>query len=352
MSAEGVGPYNGNMNVQSAPCNLREAISSARCRSRLATWLVSTAPAAVETLPFLEHAFTLLANESADVQRRVAKKLAEADPDNVDAVLVELLVFKVCHHFKLNPVYEPKLGKQRQTPDFSLQVGSRSYLAEVFYKKRPERTRMSHDQFIGLRRSSPPNADRPAYREAGETAHDIAERINEKAHKYAALGVPLVLFVVFGGRDVETWSLETALYGNSVDELFSNGGLTTDCHSRVDLDGVQVESHGVLCPPGEMASRRWLSAVVACDWFDTLSRDNPGRRLHCIVYHHWQPDVEFPVGLFGCFPEVHWRRTDSGRFIPTVTGVPNLVMNTTGVKEPEFRPYSPAYSPDRPYGPW
>ena len=50
-----------------------------------------------------------------------------------------------------------------------------------------------------------------------------------------------------------------------------------------------------------MPSHPNLSAVVACQWFDTLHRGNPGRRLHCVVLHHYSPHVLLPPGTFSRF---------------------------------------------------
>jgi hypothetical protein len=43
--------------------------------------------------------------------------------------------------------------------------------------------------------------------------------------------------------------------------------------------------------PGSKANHNKLSAVIACDWFDTLARSSPGRTPGCVVYHRWKPDI-------------------------------------------------------------
>src|SRR5260221_12092584 len=148
-----------------------------------------------------------------------------------------------------------------------------------------------------------------------------------------ALPISLILFVVFMGHNVKTRDLEKALYGATVNELSSIGGLTIDCHE-------EGRRHGVFCPPGPRARHRELSAVIGCNWFDTLARGKPGRRLCCGVYHHWQPRVAVALGSFGRFQDVYWLRNESGLFIPVISGEPNLVMTTTSETQPDGTSYS------------
>jgi hypothetical protein len=51
-----------------------------------------------------------------------------------------------------------------------------------------------------------------------------------------------------------------------------------------------------------------LSAVIACEWFDTLNRNNPGKRFNCTVHHHWGAEHELPAGAFSDFRQVIWDR--------------------------------------------
>ena len=90
---------------------------------------------------------------------------------------------------------------------------------------------------------------------------------------------------------------------------------------------------------------RIVSAVVTCDWFDTLNRDDPGTRLHCIVLHHFSPDVPLPRGTFGGFPEVDWRETSSHLWEPKWSGASNVVAKFADGRELEFH----AYSGDNPW---
>jgi hypothetical protein len=298
---------------------LREVLAD-RELSDWARWLTtSTDLGARETLLFLERAFIHL---PCRAQQRVLKQ-RNANSNKVDSLLHELLLHEVCHEFGLDPAFEPEI--EGQTPDLALKVAGQTYIAEVFLTNRPKKTVIDFGGFSG-------------YRDRGEAAKKIADMVSEKAVRYRGLHVPLILFVVFMGHNVRPHDLETALYGATVNELLSTGGLTIDCHE-------DWHSHGVFCPPGPTACHRELSAIVGCDWFDTLARTKPGRRLHCVVYHHWQPCVALAPGSFGRFQDVCWRRTKSGFFIPTISGEPNLVMSTTSRNEPEWA----TYSADRPW---
>jgi len=293
------------------------------CRelSDWARWLTTSKDlGARETLLFLERALIHL---PCRAQQRVRKRRG-ADGSNVDALLHELLLYEVCYEFGLDPDFEPEMAGQ--TPDLALKIAGQKYIADVFLTNRPKKTVIEFSGFSG-------------YRDRGEAAKKIADMVSEKAVRYRSLHFPLILFVVFAGHDVRTYDLETALYGATVNELSATGGLTMDCHE-------DWHCHGVFCPPGPpgpTARHREISAIIACDWFDTLARCSPGRRLHCVVYHHWQPCVVLAPGLFGRFQDVLWRN-ESGLFMPAITGERNLVMSTTS-RKPEWAPYSA----DRPW---
>ena len=280
-----------------------------------ARWLfTSTDPDARETQLFLNRAFMHL---PPSTQQRETRQLGNADSSNTDAFLHELLVYEVCYEFGLDPDFKPIIDGK--TPDLKLKIAGKTYLAEVFRTNRPKKTVI---EFNG----------HPGYRDRGEGAKKIADRLSEKAATYRGLNHALILFVVFAGRTVNTRDLETALYGATVNELSSAGGLNIDCHE-------EWHRHGVFCPPGPTARHREISAAIGCDWFDTLARNTPERRLHCVVYHHWQPHVAVALGSFGRFQDVCWVGDESGLFIPQISGEPKLVMSTTG-NEPKWGSYS------------
>lgn len=288
----------------------------AECKlSDWARWLArSTDPDDRETLLFLNRAFMHL---PPSAQQRETRQLGNADSSNADAFLHELLVYEVCREFGLDPDFKPNV--EGKTPDLRLKIAGQTYLAEVFLTSRPKKTVIKFGGHSG-------------YRDRGEGAKKIADRVSEKAATYRGLHDPLIVFVVFARHDVGTRDLETALYGATVNELSSTGGLNIDCHE-------EWHHHGVFCPPGPTACHQGISAVIGCDWFDTLARSKPGRRLYSVVYHHWQPRVALALGSFGRFQDVYWMGNESGLFTPRISGEPNLVMSTTG-NEPEWGPYS------------
>lgn len=294
---------------------LTEVLADCKLSDR-ARWLTtSTDPGARETLLFLDRAFMHLPHPA---QRGVARRLANAVSSDVEALFRELLVYEVCYEFGLDPDFGPKIAGQ--TPDLALEIAGQTYIADVFLTNRPVKTVIEC-------------GDPSGYRDGGEAAKKIADVVSEKALRYRGLQVPLILFVVFADHNVKPGDLQTALYGATVYELSSTGGLTVDCHE-------DWHRHGVFCPPGPTACNREISAIVGCDWFDTLGRGKPGRRIHCVVYHHWQPHVTLALRSFGRFQDVYWPRDESGLFMPSISGEPNLVMSTTSAKEPEWGPYS------------
>jgi len=293
---------------------LKEVLANCRVSGWARSLAIGPDLDAQETLMFLDRAFDHLPHAA---QRRALRRLNQADRDGVEAILHELLIFEVCYGFHVAPEYEPDLQNQR--PDLALTVAGQTYLADVFLTNRPLRTMR---RIAGL----------SGYRDRGEAAKKIADRISEKAVRYRTFEAPLILFVVLMHHNVHTDDLEAAIYGDTVNELCSSGGLTTQCHEG-------WHHHGAFCPPGPNAPHREISAVIACDWFDTLERRRPGRRLHCVVYHHWWPSVVLPVGSFGRFQDVFWPRSESGLFIPNINGPRNFVMSTTSC-QPEWAPYS------------
>jgi hypothetical protein len=277
-----------------------------------AGWLItSTDSGARETRVFLERAFVHL---PTSVRQREGRRSGNADSSNTDAFLHELLAYEVCYEFGLDPVFGPSIAGK--TPDFTLKIAGQTYIADVFLTHRPKKTVIEFGDRSGY----------SGYRDCGEAAKKIADRVSEKAATYRELHHPLILFVVFAGHNVRSRDLETALYGATVNELSSTDGLNTDSHE-------DWHRHGAFCPPGQAACHREISAVIGCDWFDTLARSKPGRRLHCVVYHHWQPRVALALRSFGRFQDVYWVSDESTCFTPKTTGEPNLVMSTTSGNE-------------------
>ena len=289
---------------------LSQILASHEQLSDWAKWLVtSTRTPAVELRVFLDRALRHL-----PAPKRVRKRLQSADAGGVDAILHELLMFEVCTILRMNPTFEPNVGEQH--PDLSVCIEGKTFLADVVVASRPIST--MHPAGDG-------------YLDCGQAARKLADRVAEKASKYARLNQPLIVFVMFGGYDIGFDDLETALYGSTVQELFLAGVSSEECHP--DWHG-----HGILCPPSANP-HPLLSAAIGCQWFDSLTRT--GRRLHCGVYHHWQPRVALPLGAFSRFCDLHWRVHERNlRLLPEWCGEPNIVMSTGSDDPPHFAPYS------------
>lgn len=293
--------------------NLADVLRANPLKSPWATWLAKRAhPGAHDILAFLELGLSRL---SLSEQRRVVHQLQSDVADNVDAVLYQLMAFEVCHRLGMQPEYEPKYGSK--TPDLRIRVGRQRFAAEAFRCSRPQNTLV-------------PNG----YHDAGETARKIRQGIEQKASKYKDLSDPLVVLALYAGNDVDHQDLEHALFGsNGLPERLS---LDRDCHESWQLCGVMCPRLGGIVPFSH------LSAVIGFDWFDSLNKSRRGRRLHPIVFHHWQPTVHADPAAFAPFCQVRWRR-EGTVWLPLVDGDPDLVMSTGAPDELEYGPYSPAH---------
>ena len=273
-----------------------------------ARWLAtSTHKPAIELRVFLDRALRHL-----PAIKRVCQRLQSGSGNEVDAILHELLMFEVCTILRMNPTFEPKVGNK--CPDLSVCIEGKPFLADVVVAYRPTKTM---------------HPDRHGYHDSGQAAKKLADRVAEKASKYKGLDQSLIVFVMFGGYDIGFDDLETALYGSTVQEFSVDGVSSEKCHP-------DWHEHGILCPPSEKP-HPLLSATIGCQWFDSLNRK--GRRLHCVVYHHWQPRVPLSLGAFGPFCDLHWRKQDL-RYLPEWCDKPNIVMSTGSDDPPHFAPYS------------
>src|SRR5947209_1785349 len=97
-------------------------------------------------------------------------------------------------------------------------------------------------------------------------------------------------------------------YEVSLEERFSQG---------VARDRVPV---GELLLPDETGSHLYgnLSAVISCDWFDTLYKQDRGKRLHCFVYHNWNCQ-QLPVAAFDPFSQIVWNQIEGNIWEPEQT---------------------------------
>lgn len=276
-------------------------------------WLVTSQSAAAEdTLRVLAGALRRL---SASAQRSVLAKVRTGYSEHVEATLHELVAHELLWRLHLAPEWEPRIASL--TPDLAFKAQGNSFLGDVFVAHSP-----THAVDEGLARylNDPSLKEGWAYDSDAapiSRAKKVADRLQGKAEKYAAAGLPLVVFVFLGDhRAFDFANVEQAIYGSSVQEGGPNGSMPLPAHQR-------MSGGGLLVPRDGSVPLRNLSAVVVCDWFDTLHRACPGRRLACMVLHHWAPSNPLSVSAFGAFPQVTWRSDPV--WIARVVGTANLV---------------------------
>jgi hypothetical protein len=167
-------------------------------------------------------------------------------------------------------------------------------------------------------------------------AHKIANELAKKANKYRALKLPLVIFVFLGDhRILSTRDVQRSLFGMTVYEC----SLEERFPESVSRDLIPVG--GLLLPDEEgNYSYRHLSAVICCDWFDTLNRHDRGKRLHCVVFHNWLGEA-LPRETFKHFSQILWKRTDARGWKPKQINSGNIVAKFTRNGGIEYREYTP-----------
>jgi len=268
---------------------LSEILKNSSGKSSWADWVATDKSyAARETREILNTSFLSL---SPQKRSRLSRKIRTGDAATIDATIHEIIAYELLRRLDLAPDFEPTLGS-RETPDIGLEILRTSFIADVFVTHSPSSTVTDFGNGTGEA------IDR------GERAKKIRDRIDEKSTKYAKTGLPLILFVFLGDHYILNANhVERALFGQTIAEI-EPGEPFQDTVAAKRFGGVFLPDECGL--PGHPN----LSAVVACDWFDTLNRQNPGRRLHCRIIHHWHPHVILPIGVFRPFPQVIWSRKE------------------------------------------
>jgi len=254
------------------------ALGKAASKSSWIQWLVTSGKAR-EPLDFLKMSYL---NLTPDEQSRWIKRVSSGEVDQVEATIYELVTVELLRRLQLAPKYEPSV--QGKTPDIRFSFAGQEFLADVFVTHSPSKA----VERIG-----------PMWRmeDAGDRAWKIQVKLEAKLGRYGKLGLPLILFVFLGDHHLlGIRHVEQALFGDYYTE-----GKFTKRDNRPSLYGLFLKKAVGLPPPP-----RNLSAVVACDWFDTLNRQDPGKRLSCLVVHYWDADRGLPVAAFGRFPQIVW----------------------------------------------
>jgi hypothetical protein len=157
----------------------------------------------------------------------------------------------------------------------------------------------------------------------------------EKASKYSALGVPLLVFAFLGDHNLlDVGKAEKTLFGMTLEEVQDEGRFPYHIE-HPDPYG------GILLPDADRSfPHPNLAAVVVCDWFDTLNPADRGRRLHCVVLHALAPFCTLPSDAFAPFGQVQWRKVGDTRLEPYCAGDLTTVAKFLESGGLETRPYS------------
>lgn len=298
-------------------CNLIQAHPHP---SEWTKWLCSNhGAAAIDVLRFLNHALECL----DPAKRKLFKRgLVSRRGTQVDDMLMELVAHQIFHQHHLNPsLYPSACGGL--TPDIALDIRGQRYLVDVFVTNSPSSTITQHGPGLG------------SAKDAGERARKIARDIEKKTDKYARCADPLVMVVFLGDHEIlDTWCVQQALYGVTTSEF------TAATRYPIDFD-IRGRMGGCIWPAeGQPIPRSMLSAVIVCDWFDTLNRRKPGKRIHCTVLHHYAPKIPFPRMVLTPFHNVVWKRINSRSWRPIHDGQRNMVARLNKNGRFDFGVYS------------
>ncbi|MBI4447181.1 MAG: hypothetical protein HY645_14900 [Acidobacteria bacterium] len=164
----------------------------------------------------------------------------------------------------------------------------------------------------------------------------IADLIGTKASKYRSLPYPLVVFGFLGDRRIlSSTNFEQALFGRIPEEADPGGFFPGVGRAPILMGGLFLPDDNGAMP------HQNLSAVIVLDWFDTLNRSDPGKRLHCVVLHHWDPRVQLPVTAFEPFPQITWERKGPHVWVPRYVSDGLMVVKFDRRDGLQFAPYSP-----------
>jgi hypothetical protein len=287
-----------------------------------------------ETREFLERCFANIAPSNG---KQLIQRIGSDGKENIDAALHELVAHELFRRLQFKPEFQPNWFTPL-TPDMVVKIGNQQFIVDVFVTHNPARTitplpvkgLVDEGKFIYT-------VDR------GDRAKKIWDTVLDKYHKYSQTGKPMILIVFLGDHWVGMHNVQAALYGASAEDAWLADHFPhaiTDFRQKLASMHMEPPPGGAMLPDenGQPACPR-LSAVLACDWFDTLNRSCPGKRLHCLVLHHWKPDFKIPTGRFGRFGEVSWSSNVSGCYDLEHTASQRTVARFDGPDDLEFRDY-------------
>ncbi|MGH9355027.1 MAG: hypothetical protein ACRD10_02745 [Terriglobia bacterium] len=237
------------------------------------------------------------------------KALEREKAENVDAALYELVAHELLRRLEFTPTFKPAYkasANKKLSPDMDVMINGQKYIVDVF---------LTHNAIKTIKRG------RDRFRltvNQGENAKNIHDKIIQKCGKYASIQKPIILVVFLGDHNVELLDVSRALYGAGLEDGWLKDKFPfgiADFQREISSKFNQELPGGAILPDEEGVPRcANLSAVLACDWFDSLDKNRPGKRLYCIAFHHWQPNVPIPPARFSNFREVVWSQNSSNSY--------------------------------------
>ena|SRR2546427_2949363 len=300
------------------------ALNAAAEQSNWVRWLVtSNSGAANETRAFLETAFI---NIRVEKQNEIAARIRDDNASRIEATIHELVAHELLRRLQLRPVFEPKL--QGKTPDLLFQTAGARFISDVFVTHSPLKT----VRYINHRTYEARDTDQPSESRADK----IAKTLQGKAEFYASLGFPIVPLVFLGDRRALGFGdVEKACFGITLEEIALEAAFPENLpRYRAPVGGLFLPREDLRIPCEN------IPAVVSCDWFDTLNRQNPGKRLACRILHRWSARTPLPVEAFDPLPQVCWDHVSAGGWQPRFTTEPNLVLQFLDTDQIRVRQYS------------
>ena len=257
-------------------------------------------------------------------QRRILHICAKADDAEVEAMLYELLAHELLSRLHLKPEWHPTI--EGQTPDLKFRVNDQDFIADCIVLHSPKRTLKDYPDGTGYAF----DGSRP-----GESRSiKLYDIIEQKAHKYRRIGLPLIVFVFVGDlRIMSSQVLERTLYGRTTLEISEEETFPSAGYAPVVTGGLLL--------PSEDGKQRYtnLSAAVWCEWSGDRSAP-PAKQLLCAVYHHWAPDIPLSLAAFNSLFQLDWQLAKNGEWRPRFMGDRATAIGSETDDTLICRPYS------------